>query len=111
MNIDPRRLEAALASGSYSFGGSHLDCMLMASQSRAELVNDIVQVIRSAGGVANFDNILLTGGGGQMVKADLAKAYPGINFLMAESEPDLMRFANAFGAVKLSFMMESLGEW
>lgn len=111
MNIDSRRIEKALSSGCYPLGSSSLDCISIAQQSKTELVNDIVQVIRAAGGVANFDYVLLTGGGGQMVKADLIAAYPGINFLMAETNPELMRFANSFGAVKLSLLMESMGEW
>lgn len=111
MNIDPRRIEKALSTGCYPLGSSSLDCTSIAQQSKTELVNDIVQVIRAAGGVANFDYVLLTGGGGQMVKSDLIAAYPGINFLMAEVNPELMRFANSFGAVKLSLVMESTGEW
>lgn len=111
LNIDPRRIEAAMNNGFYAFGSSRLDCLELAAQCRAELVNDITQIIRGAGGVANFDYILLTGGGGQMIKNDLSKAYKGIEFLTAETDPDLMRFANSFGAVKLALLMESLGEW
>ncbi len=111
MNIDSRRIEKALSTGCYALGSSSLDCSSIAQQSKTELVNDIIQVIRAAGGVANFDYVLLTGGGGQMVKDDLIAAYPGISFLMAEVNPELMRFANSFGAVKLSLLMESMGEW
>lgn len=111
MDIDIKRIEAALNNGFFKMGSSNLDCAEIARQSKTELINSIIQAIRNAGGAANYDYILLTGGGGQMVKDDLIKAQPGINFLTAEADPELMQFANAFGAVKLALVMSNAGEW
>lgn len=46
-----------------------------------------------------------------MIKPELTIAYPSISFVMADNNPDLMRFANVFGAVKFSKLMRMEGLW
>lgn len=107
--IDERRLENAMLTGNYQYGNVSLKCDDIGREAINTLVNDIVDVIKAAGGVANFDIVLLTGGGSALVYEALARAVPMIDFVMAEQEREDMRFANVFGGAKLFAMLKRLG--
>lgn len=109
-NIDIRRLEDAILSGSYRFGKLKLECDVLAQEAIAGLVNDVVQVINKAGGVANFEVMLLTGGGAALIYDTLCDALPRADFYLAEPNRDLMKFANVFGGAKVISLLRVLGE-
>lgn len=108
-DIDAPRLEDAMQKGYYQFGNTQLECNDIAHEAINRLVNDIRDVIRSAGGIANYDVILLTGGGSALVYETLNNAERMIDFIMVEDERELMRFANVFGGAKLFTMLKRLG--
>lgn len=106
--LDIRKVETALLKGEYRFGKVVIDCSTEAKAAMSSMVNDIVQVIRAAGGVANYDNILLTGGGAMMVSEALQDAIPLGSFLLAEPNADNMKFANVFGGAKIAALLRNL---
>jgi hypothetical protein len=107
--IDVKRLESAILGGFYPYGKLQLDCADIGQDAINMLANDVVDVIKAAGGVANFDIVLLTGGGSALIAESLREAVTSIDFVMVEPERDLLRYANVFGAAKLFTMLKRLG--
>lgn len=108
-DIDPRRIEQALITGKYPFGKLGIECREESGSAILSLINEIIDIISAAGGAANFDIILLTGGGPVLVYEALSIALPTIEFIMVEPERELMRYANAFGSWKNFEMLERIG--
>lgn len=109
-DIDVRRVENALLTGVFHLSKERLDCADIAIESKAGLVNDVVQVINSAGGVANYDVFLLTGGGSAFIHNELVSALPRADFILAESDMDLMKYSNVFGAGKMLALLRNAQE-
>lgn len=109
-DIDVRRLEGALLSGVFKFGKVSLDCQRIAGEAIYSLVNDVVQVINRAGGIANYEVMLLTGGGAALIYDMLVDAMPRADFYLAEPNRELMKFANVFGGAKVMNLLRVLGE-
>lgn len=107
--LDARRLETAMLSGAYPFGNIKLECSTLGTQAISTLVNDISDVIKGAGGVANYDVVLLTGGGSALVYEALKAHIRTIDFILVEPERELMRYANVFGGAKLFAMLKRMG--
>jgi hypothetical protein len=107
-DIDVRRIEDAIRTGVYKFGKIQIDCRREAEAAINALVNDIRQVIRAAGGIANYDKILVTGGGGALMYDPLVKAVDAADFLLAESNRELMKYANVFGGAKIAKLMRAM---
>jgi hypothetical protein len=110
-DLDIKRVENAILTGVYQFGRVPVPCKVEAQQVKSALVNDVIQVINAAGGAANYDYVLLTGGGAALIVEDLQAAYPRIDFLMAEPDRELMKYANVFGGAKLATLLENIGAW
>lgn len=108
-DIDVRRLEQAILTGQFPYGKTPIDCQHEASEAITALTNDVIQVLNSSGGAANYDSILMTGGGSMIVHAPLQLAMPRLDFLLAEPDTDLMKYANVFGGAKLFKMLEAMG--
>jgi hypothetical protein len=68
-----------------------------------------VEVIKASGGAANYDIVLLTGGGSALVYETLNRAIPLIDFVMVEETREDMRYANVFGGAKLFAMLKRMG--
>lgn len=107
--IDSKRLETAMLTGAYPFGKLKLDCAALGQQSITSLTNDIADIIKASGGVANYDVVLLTGGGSALVYESLKAAIRTIDFILVEPDRELMRYANVFGGAKLFTMLKRLG--
>lgn len=110
-DIDIKRIESAILTGVYHFGKHEIDCQ---QESRAvvnALVNDVVQVMDAAGGAANYDKVLLTGGGSALIYDALVAAYPDIDLLLSEPNRELMKYANVFGGAKIASLLENMGAW
>lgn len=107
-DIDIRLIEKAMMTGTFQFGKLNIECSRIADEILNSLVNDVVQIINAAGGVANFPIIIITGGGGGLIYERLQKALPRAQFILAvdEDQIDNIRFANAFGAAKLLALLE-----
>lgn len=107
-DIDIRRIEQALLIGKYKFGKLNIDCKAEAEAALNSLTNDVIQVINSAGGVANYDVMLLTGGGSALLEKRLVKSIPRAEFILADSQQLNMKYANVFGAAKIGAMLRNL---
>ena len=108
-DITPERLEKAILTGFFQFGKLKLNCDSIGKQAINILVNDILSVIRANGSIANYDVILLTGGGSALVYDALKIAENRIDFVLVESRREDMRYANVFGGAKLFTMLRVLG--
>lgn len=104
-DLDIRRVEQAMITGVYHFGKIEIECENEAGAAINTLVNDVIQVINAAGGAANYDIILLTGGGSALIYESLTAAFPSIDFIMVEPDRSLMKYANVFGGAKLAVLM------
>lgn len=104
-DLDIRRVEAGIMTGIYQFGRHQVDCTREATGAINALVNDVVQVINASGGAANFDYILLTGGGAALIYNALVDAFPRIEFLLSEPNIDNMKFSNVFGGAKIARLL------
>jgi hypothetical protein len=107
-DITPNRLEKAIADGFFQFGNQKLECAEIAEASIATLTNDVVDVIKAAGGVANYDVIFLTGGGSALIANTVRQAVPTIDFVLAEQDIELLRYANVFGGAKFFTMVKRM---
>lgn len=103
-DLDTRRVERAIVTGCYEFGNAKLDCRDEAIAAINVLAGDVGQIIKRFG-MANYDAVLLTGGGSVLVYDALVKAYPLMQFILVESNRELMKFANVFGGSKLASAM------
>lgn len=110
-DLDIRRVENAILTGVYKFGKVAIPCEVEAQSVIQSLVNDVIQIIEAAGGAANYDYILLTGGGAALIHDALVKSYPRIDFIFAEPNRDLMKYANVFGLAKVGALMRLVGVW
>jgi hypothetical protein len=110
-DLDIRRVEDAILTGVYKFGKVPVSCVDEARTVINGLVDDIVQVMTNAGGPANYDTVLLTGGGSALVYDALQAAYPRIEFVLAEPDRSLMKYANVFGGAKLTALLQRIGVW
>lgn len=107
-DLDPKRVESALMTGAYKFGRVEIPCEEEAEASIWELVNDVVRIVNGAGGVANFDVILVTGGGAALIYNYLQLALPHIELIMVEPDRDKMMYANVFGGAKILALLRRL---
>lgn len=107
-DIDPRRVEAALLTGEYRFGKLRIPCHEEAHSAIWELVNDVVGIVNGAGGIANFDAILVTGGGAALIYDHLQMALPNIDLVMVEPNRDKMMYANVYGGAKILALLRRL---
>lgn len=108
-DLDIARVESAIISGCYQYGRKSLECRREAQSAINSLVNDVIQIINEAGGAANYDLILLTGGGSALIYDSLVAAFPQIDFVMVEEDRSLMKFANVFGGAKLAALLSKVG--
>lgn len=108
-DIDVIRLENALLEGFYRYGKDRLDCKQEATEAIMTLTNDVKQVIDKAGGAANYDYMVLTGGGAALIQSALVQVLPRVEFLLAEPQRENMKFANVFGGAKMLALLRKLG--
>lgn len=108
-DLDVRRVEQAIITGEYHFGRVVVPCANEAAGAVNALVNDTIQVINAAGGVGNFDYILLTGGGPALIYSTLEAALPRAQFILSEPDMELMKFSNVFGGAKLAALLRRVG--
>jgi hypothetical protein len=107
--LDRKRVEAAISRGYYPYGNKQLDCRALAEAAINTLVNAAQQTLSAAGGVANFDIALLTGGGFALIHEQMIAAVPDLEFVLAEDNPDLLQVANVRGGAKLVTLLEGTG--
>lgn len=106
--IDIRRLNKAFVSGRYMGGGVEIPCDKEADEAANLLLNDIHNIISRAGGLANYDAILLTGGGAVLMYDRLQTHYPQMPFHLSEADMDMAHYANVRGGRKLFTMLKRL---
>lgn len=109
-DIDDARLERALDTGVFKFGKTELDMQVAADGLKNQLVNEIYDMFVSrAGGIANYDVVVLTGGGAALLHDKLQESMPDADFRLAASADDV-QFANVLGGHKLFEMMKRVNE-
>lgn len=110
-DLDIKRIEKAILDKEYRVGKIGIDCTHEAEDVLNDLTNEVVQAINAAGGVANFDVILLTGGGAVLLEEKLTLALPRADFHMAEKKRALMKYANVFGGAKFGALLRNLEDY
>lgn len=103
-------LAAAIRTGSFPAAGEDLPCGDLVAQA----VNILLGQLRPAyfnigGGPVPYRAIILTGGGAAMLRDALAEMLEHRNIILAEDDPDMLRYANVRGAAKLRRLYEARG--
>lgn len=107
-DLDIRRIESAIITGTYHYGKIDIACQAEAQAAISGLVNDVIQVINRQGGAANYDLVLLTGGGSALIYDALVEAFPNIDFVMVDSDRSLLKYANVFGGGKIAAILSRM---
>lgn len=107
--LDIRRVESAILTGQYQYGNTSIDCRQEANEAITELVNDVILIMKQAGGgtIGNFEKALITGGFGALIYKKLSESVPRIDFMMADSVN--MQYANVFGGPKIVALLRKEG--
>ncbi len=107
--IDPQLLTAAFMSGKYPYGNRRkLNCKTLADEASAPLLTQISDRFDESGGMANYQQILWTGGGPITMRALLAETFPDVGHIFASNDQDeLAIYSNAIGAGKLAQLIDS----
>lgn len=108
-DLDPRKVDEAIRTGFYKGGRHKLDCTNESLAATQTLINDVIQIIDSMGGVMNYDHILLTGGGSALLFDRLQTELPQIEFLLVEQNLEEIQYANVYGGAKLFKLLKRLG--
>lgn len=108
-DIDPARLDQALRLGYYQYGTRQLDCNQAALECIRPFVDDIIQVITAAGGVAAYDVIAFTGGGSPVVLPHIRTALPDARIVVADNNIAQLRYANCRGGAKMLRLLRNNG--
>ena len=108
--LDIRRIESAILTGIYQYGNTAIDCKKEAQEAINGLVNDVVQIMKRAGGgtIGNFDKVLVGGGFGALIYKALTQSVPRADFMMADNAQN-MKYANAFGGPKIVALLRKEG--
>lgn len=104
-DLDMRRLETAIMTGQYPYGKRTIECAQEAFEAKQGLVNDVIAIIKAAGGAAQFDMILLTGGGSALVYGELCAAFDGIEFVLVDDNREMLGYATVYGGGKIATLM------
>lgn len=107
---DARRMEQGLLNGAYPYGNHKLDCREIAQQNIALLTEEVAQIVQGLGGAANFDTLVLTGGGAALIGRALRQRLNGMSYVPAVKDRDMMRFANVMGMRAFFKALENMGE-
>lgn len=108
-DLDIKRVQRALMTGQYMFGKKPIDCSAESSAALNGLAHDVAQILNAVGGIANYDVILLTGGGSVVMLDTLAQRFPHGDFRLAEADTNITQFANAIGGFKYSRILRLAG--
>jgi len=108
--LDVRRVESALVTGKYKFGSKALDVSDEAESALTSIGNDVMDIIAGAGGIANYDRLLMTGGGSVLLHPMLKASLPDITVQLVNKDRDLLRFANADGYLRLHKLLVKTGQ-
>lgn len=103
-------LTAAIQTGSFPAAGKDLPCADLIDQA----INILLSQLRPAyfnigGGPVPYRAIVLTGGGGAILRNALADMLEHNYIILAEENPEELRFANIRGLAKLRKLYESRG--
>lgn len=103
------KLRDALRTGQYDAGGyGMLDCVDMADEASAPLLNSIGNKYQQYGGTAQFNFIGLTGGGGGSQEQRLRRLLEHPRILLAD-KPEQIELANVRGGWKLFKVYQAAG--
>ena len=107
--LRPDRVRQALMTGEFQGGGRTYPCEFEANEAVSALLNRIGQAYQEeAGGSANWDSIILTGGGSAMLLDRLTPMLDHDRIILAEDQKSA-HMANVRGGQKLRRLYRKLG--
>lgn len=111
VDLDDAMAHEALQTGKFNLRGLGVkDCSLLATEIKRELVARIVNFYDSFGGAANYDTLILDGGGAALLEAELREKIRHNNIILADKSADL-HLANARGAIKWGLFNLEVGTY
>lgn len=114
IELDRREIHRALRTGILDLRGLNqprtpgYDVAQHAGQVRRELANEVVNFYDGYGGAANYDTLILTGGGSALLEVELTEAIRHNNIVLADKRAEDLHMANVRGARKWYLMHEML---
>jgi hypothetical protein len=107
--FDRARLREALRTGEYDAGGyGMLDCLDLADEASASMLNEIANQYQQYGGTSQFNYVALTGGGGGTQESRLRATLNHPCVVLADDASSI-EFANVRGGAKLFKVFEAQG--
>jgi hypothetical protein len=106
--LPPDRVRNAIRTGMYQGGGYDLDCQLEANEATNILINRISDTYQTtANGGADYDSIILTGGGAALLHDRLLPVLAHSRVVLAD-DPATIHLANVRGGLKYWRLLEAL---
>lgn len=107
--LDPLRTREAIRTGKYKLGGmGTIDCQYEAEAAITRVVNDVLMIFQEIGGAANYDHVVLTGGGGELIEPYLSHALHHDSISLADNAGEV-HLANVRGGMKYYRLLQSQG--
>lgn len=111
VTLDDAMAHEALQTGKFNLRGLGIkDCTLLATEIKRELVSRVINFYDSFGGAANYDTLILDGGGCALLEKELRAGIRHNNIILADKSDDL-HLANARGAIKWGLFNLEVGTY
>lgn len=107
IDLDDAMAHQAIRTGVFDLRGlGKKDCEVLANEIKSELVSNIVNFYDGYGGAANYNTLILTGGGSALLEKELRQRIHHNNIVLADKSESL-HMANVRGCLKwCNFNME-----
>lgn len=111
-DFDELKVHDAFRTGQFDLRGlGKHDVQPLINELVSALVNDVMNFYDTYGGAANYDCILLTGGGSALLEERLRAAIRHNYVLTADRDVKNLHMANVRGGMKWWMMHDALGTW
>lgn len=109
-DFDEEKVHDAIRTGMFDLRGlGKHDCAAEANEICNDLVSRVVNFYDGYGGAANYDYIILTGGGSALLETRLRQAINHNNIILGDTDISSLHMANVRGGLKWYRMHEELG--
>lgn len=110
--LDEEKINEAIRTGMFDLRGlGKINCASLAQETRQALANDVYGFYETFGGAAEYDCIILTGGGSALIYHELVAAIRHENILVADprQEMDKLFLSNVRGGAKWYLLQKAIG--
>lgn len=110
--LNESMINEAIRTGIFDLRGlGKINCAALAQETRQSLVNDVYGFYESYGGATEYNNILLTGGGSELLYTELLAAIQHTTILVADPKQEMGKLflSNVRGGEKWYLLQKAIG--